>query len=86
MLYPVWNRHTLNPNQNLANSVSKKNNKKKLDTLQVYVSVPGGLPSKFTSRKAIDMEQIMWCKCQNLLVYKSCTTVKMFNELHKKVY
>ncbi len=48
-------------------------------------------PSKFIYyRKVIHMELVMWCKHQNVLVYKSCTTVnvayiivQLHIELHK---
>ncbi len=42
------------------------------------VTLPGELLSKFTIRKAIRMELIMWCKHQNVLVYKPCTVENVF--------
>jgi len=36
----------------------------------------GGLLSKFT--RSENPYDVMWCKHQNVLVYKSCTTVKAF--------
>ncbi len=40
-------------------------------------AVPGELKSNFT-RKAIHMELVMWCKCQNVSIYKLCTMLKAF--------
>ncbi len=44
-----------------------------------FNALPGVLQSKFI-RKAMAIEPVMWCKYQNVFVYKSYAIVKVFRD------
>ncbi len=68
---------TLNPTLILSDRANKID-KNKFLFCAVQCCTGCATEQVYYIRKSIHMELVKWCKCQNLLVYKSCTMVKVF--------